>query len=137
MDDLENINLEDENNEEPISIEDESEILVPFDDSDDSTASNGISHSPLDLGGSEPAVIKPVNPIAAKPSQQNASSPDRIIGVKTFFTKLHAGALDFLDTQINEWLKKNPDIVIKRTNTVAGMVVAKKIEPNIIITIWY
>ena len=135
MDDLNSINLGDENNEEPISIEDELEKLIPFDDN--TASSTSISHAPLDLGGTEPTIIKPVKPITAKPSQQNASSPDRITGVKTFFTKLHAGAIDFLDTQITEWLRKNPDIVIKRTNTVSGMVVAKKTEPNIIITVWY
>ena len=66
-----------------------------------------------------------------------ASEADRITGVRTFFTKLHVGAIAFLDEQITEWLKDNPGISIKRTNTVSGMLVGKKTEPSIIITIWY
>jgi hypothetical protein len=78
-----------------------------------------------------------VKPTAKAPTEKVLSSPDRITGVKTFFTKLHAGAIDFLDEQINNWLKGNPDITIKRTNTVTGMVIGKKSEPNIIVTVWY
>jgi hypothetical protein len=65
------------------------------------------------------------------------SSPDRITHIKTFFTKLHAGSLEFLDQQINIWLKANPGIVIKKTNTAVGEVVAKKTEQNLVITVWY
>ena len=37
----------------------------------------------------------------------------------------------------DKWLRENPDVVVKRTNTATGMVVGKKTEPNIIITILY
>ena len=66
-----------------------------------------------------------------------ASAGERIGGVKTFFTKLHAGAIDFLDQQITRWLKENPGVTVKRTNTVVGEIQAKKTEPNILITVWY
>jgi hypothetical protein len=59
------------------------------------------------------------------------------MGVKTFFTKLHAGAIEFLDEQITNWLKDNPGITIKRTNTVTGEIQGTKTEPNIIVTVWY
>lgn len=62
---------------------------------------------------------------------------DRITGVKTFFTKLHPGALEFMDEQIAAWLKEHPEIRIKHTNITTGEVQAKKTEPNIIITLWY
>jgi len=114
---------------------------------------SGISHAPLDLGGGgaarapkapapKPAAPKPV----AKPTGlmatggktgEKLASTDRIVGVKTFFTKLHGGAIDFLEQQIARWLKSNPDVVVKHTNVVTGDVVGKKVEPNIIITIWY
>jgi hypothetical protein len=68
---------------------------------------------------------------------KNLASGDRITGMKTFFTKLHAGALAFLEEQIARWLQDNPDIVIKRTNVVTGDVVGKKVEPNVIITVWF
>ena len=98
-----------------------------------------VSHSPLNLGGSAPAAapkIEMPKPVPKKPTEKVVST-DRIVGVKTFFTKLHAGAINFLDEQITKWLSENPDIAIKRTNTVTGPIQGKKTEPNIIITVWY
>ena len=106
---------------------------IPFNDG------LSISHAPLDLGGgmssssSEPPEDMPI----IKDTGKKVSWPDRITGVKNFYTKLHAGAIDFLDEQICKWLTDNPGVTIKRTNTVTGDIVGKKTEPNIIITIWY
>lgn len=110
---------------------------------DDAGGDTQISHSPLHLGGGgvteEPKAEVKVEPPAptAKKLEEKVSSSERITGVRTFFTKLHAGAIDFLDGQITDWLKNNPGIFIKRTNTVTGMVQGKKSEPNIIVTVWY
>jgi hypothetical protein len=57
--------------------------------------------------------------------------------MKTFFAKLHVGALSFLEEQIADWLKANPGITIKATNVTTGEVQAKVTEPNLIITVWY
>jgi len=128
---------------------------IPFDDT--GTGGAGVSHSPLDLGGGgaaapkvgipRPAAAKPKAPApqpvarpsssVLKPQQQVSSGGERIEGVKTFFTKLHAGAIDFLDQQITRWLKENPGVIVKRTNVVVGEIQAKKTEPNVIITVWY
>jgi hypothetical protein len=120
-----------------------SENLDPIPFEDDDTGSTNISHSPLNLGGGSsreaPQAEAPAQlprPIGKKPAEKTTSS-ERISGVKTFFTKLHPGALDFLDEQITHWLKENPGITIKRTNTVTGEIAGKKTEPNIIITVWY
>jgi DNA-binding Lrp family transcriptional regulator len=106
-----------------------------------------VSHSPLNLGGgsvaevpkvkpaTKPEIPKPSAPVA-KPPEKTATA-ERITGVKTFFAKLHVGAVEFLDEQITNWLKSNPDITVKQTNTVVGELQGKKTEPNIIITIWY
>ena len=114
---------------------------IPF---DDDTSQTKVSHSPLNLGGGGTAeVAKPIaeKPVVQKPAEAQPTvkkvSTDRITGVKTFFTKLHPGAMEFLDEQINKWLKNNPDISIKCTNTTTGEIQAKKTEPNIIITVWY
>jgi hypothetical protein len=120
---------------------------IPF---DDDTDDSGVSHAPLDLGGGSAGEVEapkeqasaPRAPAEAKPVEVKAEggtvvSSERVTGVKTFFTKLHAGAIDFLDGQISNWLKTNPNIRIKRTNTVTGEVQGKKTEPNIIITVWY
>ena len=113
------------------------------------TGEKGVSHAPLDLGGAAQApqqvaapkpVVKPSPPIVAaavpKPVQK-PPSVRRIEGVKTFFTKLHPGAIEFLDEQITRWLSDNPQVDIKRTNVAVGEVQAKKTEPNILITVWY
>lgn len=110
---------------------------IPFDDSEPGEKS--VSHSPLDLGGTSPVQMPKAEapkPAAKKPAEKTVSG-GRIAGVKTFFTKLHPGALNFLDEQITRWLTDNPDVRIKRTNVTTGEVQAKKTEPNIIITIWY
>jgi len=105
-----------------------------------------ISHSPLSLGGKDkiaPARTKPpapkpaAVPTAAKKQPKAIDTSGRITNVKTFFTKLHAGAIDFLNEQINTWLEENPNIIVKRTNMVTGEIQGKKTEPNIIIVIWY
>ncbi|MGE5296494.1 MAG: hypothetical protein ACM3VT_16870, partial [Solirubrobacterales bacterium] len=70
-----------------------------------------------------PAVARPAGPVAGV-----ANNADRITACKTFFTKLHPGAIDFLDEQINQWLKDNPAVVIKMTNTSVGEVQGKKTE---------
>jgi hypothetical protein len=117
--------------DDPIPLDDELDNPIPLkDDADRAT----VSHAPLNLGGSGTAEVE-------KPAVRKAAgvitSTDRITGLKTFFTKLHPGAMEFLDEQINKWLKDNPGIVIKRTDTTTGEVQAKKTEPNIIITVWY
>lgn len=110
--------------DKPVPVKEET---IAFDDDEDVTK---ISHSPLDLGG------RPASQKTGRPTEKKVSS-ERITGVKTFFTKLHIGAIAFLDEQINNWLKDNPGVVIKRTNTVTGMLIGKKTEPNIIVTVWY
>ncbi len=130
-----------ENLKQPIPSGENLDKPIPF---DDGKSSASVSHSPLPLGGGgtaktpQPTIPKIEVP---KPALQKVegkkASTNRVSGVKTFFTKLHPGALDFLDEQITKWLKDNPGVIIKRTNTVTGEIQAKKSEPNIIITVWY
>ena len=136
MDDIEITNSGKEKPDEPIS----------FDTED--TAAASISHSPLNLGSAAAAktpqaetAAQPARPVEKKPVGQSppAKTADtgRVTGVRTFFTKLHAGAIEFLDEQITNWLQNNPDISIKQTNITVGEIQGKKTEPNIIITVWY
>ena len=122
--------------------------------------SPSVSRAPLTLGGGggkPPAAAAPKHsaaaaprppaarptppaspaPVRRAPVEAPASSGQRIVGVKTFFTKLHPGALEFMDEQINSWLKEHPEVYIKHTNITTGDVQAKKTEPNVIITVWY
>jgi len=133
---MENLNINNPLNQ-PAPINKDIDKLIPFDDSDPGV--KGVSHAPLDLGGTSPVQIPKVEmpkPAAKKPTEKTAST-DRIVGVKTFFTKLHPGALNFLDEQITRWLTENPGIKVKHTNITTGELQAKKTEPNIIITVWY
>ena len=121
---------------------------IPFDDTpipfdDNNSSDTDISHESLSLESNSAkkspditASSLKTNNIGKKPAVQIVST-GRIGGVKTFFTKLHVGSIDFLDEQINRWLKANPGISVKRTNTVTGMVVGKKTEPHILVTVWY
>jgi hypothetical protein len=113
------------------TVSPEEEKPIPFDDTENDQSN--ISHAPLNLDSSSTSLFE----ASHEKVTGQISSPDRITRVRTFFTKLHAGSIDFLDQQINTWLRDNPGIVIKRTDTTVGPVVAKKTEPNIIITIWY
>ncbi len=116
---------------------------IPFDDDD--TVGTRVSHAPLNLGagattggattgGGTASISKPG---AAVKGEQKIVSSARITGARTFFTKLHPGAIEFLDEQICNWLKDNPGITVKRTNMTTGEVQGKKTESNIIITVWY
>ncbi len=137
MDNFDSINLGGPNLNEPIPLGENLDKPVPLDDA--GVGGTGVSHSPLDLGGSSPVEapkIEVPKPVTIKPAEKVVST-ERIAGVKTFFTKLHAGAINFLDEQITKWLTENPDVKIKRTNIVTGEIQSKKTEPNIIITIWY
>lgn len=114
-----------------------------------------VSHTPLNLGGPPaPAAPRAAAPRAAAPvaapvarvqlpkgtvkkSTVQVTSSERITGVKTFFTKLHPGAVEFLDEQICNWLAANPGVVVKRTNVTTGDMQSKKTEPNILVSVWY
>ena len=137
MDNFDSINLGGPNLNEPIPLDEDLDKPIPLDDV--GAGGMGVSHSPLDLGGSSPVKVPKIEvprSVAIKPAEKVVST-ERIAGVKTFFTKLHAGAMNFLDEQITKWLRENPDVKIKRTNTVTGPIQGKKTEPNIIITVWY
>jgi len=142
------------NFDNPIPLDDDTGKAIPFDDGSDEA---NVSHSPLNLGGSttepakptakepaKPAIKEPSKPTAinrpqaaTKKAPQEEASSSRVTGVRTFFTKLHPGAINFLDEQITKWLKENPGVSIKQTNITTGEIQAKKTEPNIIITVWY
>lgn len=109
------------------------------------SASPGVSRAPLNLGGGTATPVAPaapkapvLKPVPPKPATSVGVVPaGRITGCKTFFTKMHPGALHFLDEQIAKWLAENPQIVIKHTNVIQGEITEKKIEQNIVIVVWY
>jgi len=118
----------------PASEKDRNEP-IPWDSGD-----AGVSHAPLNLGGTKSPAPPPApapTPTLKKVGVKAASVPDRTTGMKTFFAKLHVGSMEFVDEQVSSWLKENPGVVVKQTNTTTGMVVSKVTEPNLIVTVWY
>jgi hypothetical protein len=118
---------------------------VPPPDGPPASGAPGVSRAPLNLGRAAPAATPapapkapaPVlRPVVPRPSV-NLHAGERITGCRIFFTKLHPGAIHFLEEQITNWLKDNPQVVIKRTNVIQGEITEKKIEPNIVIVVWY
>lgn len=107
--------------------------------------SPNVSRAPLNLGSGTGAAAPPAPSAAprapvlrqAPPKPAAVPGGDRIATCKTFFTKLHPGALHFLEEQITNWLKDNPGVVIKRTDVVTGEITEKKAEPSLIIVVWY
>jgi hypothetical protein len=104
-----------------------------------------VSRAPLNLGGGTGTPVSPAPPAALKapvlrpapPRPAAVAGGDRITTCKTFFTKLHPGAIRFLEEQIIAWLKDNPAVVIKRTDVTVGEILEKKAEPSLIILVWY
>ncbi|MHC4727822.1 MAG: hypothetical protein ACYS17_11410 [Planctomycetota bacterium] len=141
MDNFNSNNFGGQNINDPIPLDQDLDKPIPLEDI--SIGGGSVSHAPLDLGGSSPVEInkeapkiKVPQPATKKPTAK-VTSGERITGVKTFFTKLHPGAINFLDEQITKWLAENPEVVIKRTNIITGEIQAKKTDPNIIITVWF
>lgn len=136
MDNINSSNFGGQSFNDPIPLDEDLNKPIPL---DDIGIGGGVSHSPLDLGGSSPVELPKIDVPGStvKKPVGKVVSGDRITGVKTFFTKLHPGAINFLDEQITNWLAQNPEVIIKRTNIVTGEIQAKKTDPNIIITVWY
>ena len=56
---------------------------------------------------------------------------------RTFHCKITEGAIEFMNNQINEWLDKHDNIVVKYSDSVVGPFEGKHTEPNLIITLFY
>jgi hypothetical protein len=81
--------------------------------------------------------IQAPQPPLRKPVTTTSAPAGRITGCRTFFAKLHTGAIEFLDEQISIWLRDNPNIVVRFATTTTGEIQGKKTEPNILVTVWY
>lgn len=56
---------------------------------------------------------------------------------RTFHAKLAAGAIVYLDDQINEWIDSHPEVYIKTVSTTVGLFEGKHQEPHLMVTIFY
>lgn len=58
------------------------------------------------------------------------------IHVKSFHCKLTGDSLEFLDSQVNEWLDEHPEYEVKMVTTSIGEWTGKLKEPALIINVW-
>ena len=56
---------------------------------------------------------------------------------RTFHSKLNENSLQFMNRQINEWVDKDDNLVIKFATSTIGMFEGKHSEPNLILTLFY
>jgi len=119
---------------EPIPFDDDTEPVINLDKQREDK-----SQTPPDTSRKDQAesMIRATSSADKTQGGKVSSSGEQVNGVKIFFAKLHAGSIEFLEGQIKDWLKANPGVSIKRTNTVVGEIQAKKTEPNIIVSVWY
>lgn len=59
------------------------------------------------------------------------------IRCRTFHAKLADAALSYMDSIINEWVDKNPQIEIKFATSAIGMFEGKRQEPHLMVTVFY
>lgn len=117
-----------------------------------------LGDDPIDLSSDDP-----IGPLAAQPvaepelaaasskittfgqRQRHEDHLDRTPNVtgtgaihcKVFHCKLREDALDFLETQINDWLDKHPEYEVKFVTSSVGELKTKtQSEPAIFLTVW-
>lgn len=56
---------------------------------------------------------------------------------RTFHSKLSEPAIEFMNSQINDWVDRNEDVVIKFATSTIGVFEGKHAEPNLILTVFY
>jgi len=56
---------------------------------------------------------------------------------RLFHCRLSEGAMDHMIHEINDWMDENEDIVIKFVSSTIGPFEGKRVEPNLIMTVFY
>ena len=56
---------------------------------------------------------------------------------RIFHSKLASTSLEYMESQINDWLDADDDIDVKDVGHVIGNMTGKKVEPNLIVMVWY
>lgn len=73
--------------------------------------------------------------------QESWKRPTNLTGtgathVRSFHCRLTSEALEYLDTQVNQWLDQHPDYEVKFVTTNVGEWSGKLKEPNLVVQIW-
>jgi hypothetical protein len=73
---------------------------------------------------------------AAKFKRSPSVTGQGAIRCKIFHCRIAAGAISFMENQINEWLDSE-NVEVKQTTQVIGVLEGKVAEPNLFVTVWY
>jgi hypothetical protein len=106
-----------------------------------------VAEEPLTLMGSDDgaaqpsSVVRAVGGVGTKDERQYkrplAGKNEGATRCRTFHAKLAAGAIVYLDDQINEWIDGHPEVFIKTVSTTVGLFEGKHQEPHLMVTIFY
>jgi hypothetical protein len=103
---------------------------IPFDDTPIEIEPGDATTSPA-ADTSAPAAT----PAAAAPRQTTITG-NGATRIKSFHAKLRHDSLEYLDTQINEWLQNNPDCEVKFVSTTIGPLTGKTVEEAMFVNLW-
>jgi hypothetical protein len=98
--------------------------------------------APIDLTSEDEQVHREIKMLGARKAHQAAwkrqpnATGTGAIHCKTFVSKLRMDAIEFLDTQINQWLDNNPEYEVKFVTTNIGDLRGKSVEPALFVTVW-
>ncbi|MFP4354905.1 MAG: hypothetical protein ACLFUJ_07240 [Phycisphaerae bacterium] len=116
--------------EEIIAHEEEEEPLTLIDDEEVGTIAGGIKA----FGGADSNMGKGHKNDFQRKVHRSEHGATRC---RIFHSKLAATSLEFMESQINDWLDSDDDIDVKDVGHVIGDMTGKKTEPNLIVMVWY
>ena len=116
--------------EEVIAQPEEEEPLTLIDDDEVGTIAGGIKA----FGGADSNMGKGHKDDFKRTIHRSENGATRC---RLFHSKLAATSLEFMESQINEWLDSDDDIDVKQVGHVIGDMTGKKTEPNLIVMVWY
>lgn len=99
----------------------------------------------VDMGGEQvDSGIRAFGAAAGGLGQKQRKAYDRTPNVtgegavrcRLFHSKLHAGSLEHMEEQINDWIDDEA-IEVKHVGHVVGTMEGKRAEPNLIVMVWY
>jgi len=102
-----------------------------------------------ELGGSQPMSSTRIHSVSVATLGQGVGwddnrfkrslRPDSVgaTRMRTFHCRLSDGAIDFMQSQINEWLDSSDKLVVKFVSANIGLFEGKHTEPNLILTVFY
>ena len=124
--------------QEPLSIEEEElpEMILPVEDEAVELTESASAEAPvrkIQAFGSGPQHGSGPNRQFKRPLNLTGAGATRC---KTFHCKIAVSSMEYMESQINEWLDSH-EVEAKCVTQVVGVMEGKTAEPNLIVMIWY